>query len=356
MAVKLIGCSTSTRRKLVSILLSILIFSLSAGASAFAAGHPLTSSVATAIFVGTAVGLFEEFYFQTPRGAWLRSMQPLRSICIYTLVVIVIFLVAVHLSHLLLGRLDELPDIYRHLPLAIAVFVIFGVAGILAIRVIHFVGAETLFHLMVGTYHRAVTEGRALMFIDINESTALAERLGALKTRSLVGKFLFDISKPITDHGGEIYLYKGDGLIAIWGSAEAARDCSLLQAIDAIFARMGHEKGEFRRQFGMVPTFRIGVHGGDVVVSEQGDDKRSIGIYGDTINIAARMEDAAKKHGVACVISEAIVIMLNISNDSRLIRLGEEQVRGISVPIHIYEYRPAYGAARPADDRYALTH
>jgi class 3 adenylate cyclase len=44
----------------------------------------------------------------------------------------------------------------------------------------------------------------------------LSERLGALSMRALVGKFLSDLSAPITDHNGEIYLYKGDGLIAIW--------------------------------------------------------------------------------------------------------------------------------------------
>jgi hypothetical protein len=73
-----------------------------------------------------------------------------------------------------------------------------------------------------------------LVFIDINNSTGLAERLGALK--SLVGKFLFDISKPITDYGGEIYLYKGDGLIAIWDWQEAVRNDRILQVIDAVFA------------------------------------------------------------------------------------------------------------------------
>ena len=38
-------------------------------------------------------------------------------------------------------------------------------------------------------------------------------------------------------------------------------------------------------------------------VSEQGDTKRSIGIYGSTINMASRMEEAAKVYGVACAIS-----------------------------------------------------
>lgn len=42
------------------------------------------------------------------------------------------------------------------------------------------------------------------------------------------------------------------------------------------------------------------MHGGDVVISEQGDTKRAIGVYGATINIAARLEQAAKTLGESC--------------------------------------------------------
>ena len=72
-------------------------------------------------------------------------------------------------------------------------------------RIVHFIGLENLFHLMVGTYHRPVQKRKVLLFLDVNGSTALGEGLGALSMRSFVRKFLFDISQPVTDHGGEIY-------------------------------------------------------------------------------------------------------------------------------------------------------
>jgi adenylate cyclase len=182
------------------------------------------------------------------------------------------------------------------------------------------------------------------MFVDINDSTALAERLGAVQIKSLVGKFLFDISRPITDYGGEIYLYKGDGLIAIWAWHEAIRQNKLLRAIDAVFAGVEHEDENYRRQFGVAPTFRIGVHGGDVVISEQGDTKRSIGIYGITINIAARMEEAAKIHGVNCAISGDVAGAFSESAD-RLHPIGHERIKGISTEVPIFEYREDREAA-----------
>ncbi len=79
-------------------------------------------------------------------------------------------------------------------------------------------------------------------------------------------------------------------------------------------------------------------------MSEQGDTKRSIGIYGETINLAARMEEAAKAHGVPCVISSEVAAALE-DRQGRIRPLAQETIRGVSEPFPICEYRPA--AARP---------
>ena len=73
-------------------------------------------------------------------------------------------------------------------------------------------------------------------------------------------------------------------------------------------------------------------------VSEQGDTKRAIGVYGSTINIAARMEEVAKAHNVGCVISGDVAQAL-ADGDDRLFPLGYEKVKGISAEIPIFEYR-----------------
>ena len=154
-----------------------------------------------------------------------------------------------------MAQLDTLPLAYRRLPFALPLVIAFSVIGIVVMRTVHFIGIENLFHLMIGTYHRPVLEQKVLLFLDINNSTGLAERLGAVQIKSLVGKFLFDISKPITDYGGEIYLYKGDGLIALWNWSEAIRGNRILRAIDAVFASVRREQAAYQRLFGVVPAF-----------------------------------------------------------------------------------------------------
>jgi adenylate cyclase len=329
------------RRKLVFVLVATGVFGCLGAVTTLAVGRPVEIGATNAVLIGAGIGLFEEFYVQSQRGNWLRAMHPLRSIAVYVGVIVVLYLVAVHISHVLLGRLDDLPTVYRRLPYGLTFFTAFSVVGVLILRVIHFIGLENLFHLTVGTYHRPVEERKILLFLDINGSTGLGEKLGALTTRSLVRKFLFDVSQPITDHGGEIYLYKGDGLIAVWNWTTAINGDAILKAVDAMFGAVARERDAYQRLFGVVPSFRIGIHGGSVVVSEQGDTKRSIGIYGDTINIAARMEEAARAHHVPCVLSQTVATAL-MARD-RIHEIGNEAVKGISTPIGICEYRPQSG-------------
>jgi class 3 adenylate cyclase len=330
--------SATTHRKALSALVATAIFACLGGLTTLAAGRPLELGLANAVLTGIAIGLFEEFYLQSQRGSWMRSMHPLRSIAVYVAVIVIFYLVAAHTTRLFLGRLDDLPVLYRRLPYVLAFFTLFSMVGVLSMRIIHFIGLENLFYLMVGTYHRPVQERKVLLFLDINGSTALGEKLGALSMRSFVGKFLIDVSQPVTDHGGEIYDYKGDGLIAVWNWAAAIRGDAILKTVDAMFNVIAQKQVAYERSFGIVPSFRIGIHGGDVVVSEQGDTKRSIAIYGDAINIAARMEEAARAHGVRCVLSGDVADAL--ANRDGIREIGEEAVKGISIAVRVCEYRP----------------
>ena len=87
--------------------------------------------VANELLIGTGVGLFEEFYVHSERGNWMRDMHPLHSIPIYVGVIVVLYFASTHIAHLLLGRLDDLPTVYRWVPDALAIFTLFSLIGIL---------------------------------------------------------------------------------------------------------------------------------------------------------------------------------------------------------------------------------
>ena len=128
----------------------------------------------------------------------------------------------------------------------------------------------------------------------------------------------------------------------MWDWQDAIEDNRIVRAVDAVYAVIDREREAYLRDFERVPEFRIGVHGGDVVISEQGDTKRAIGVYGDNINIAARMEQTAKTRGKDCVFSADVVDAL-VGDVPGFSQAGEETVKGISAPIAIFTYSPKGG-------------
>ena len=65
------------------------------------------------------------------------------------------------------------------------------------------------------------------------------------------------------------------------------------------------KKGEsFRRHFGIIPEFRVGIHMGDVTVGEIGVIKKDIAMSGDTMNTTARIRSACSELNQKYVVSK----------------------------------------------------
>jgi len=75
-----------------------------------------------------------------------------------------------------------------------------------------------------------------------------------------------------------------------------------------------------------------------VNTSQPGDIRRDIGYYGDTINIAARMEAKAKDAGMDCVVTSDVAELFG-DMAGRLTKLGVESVKGINRNITIYGFK-----------------
>ncbi len=334
----------SLRNKLIAVCFSTTVFTGLAIIFVVIVGGMLERATIVMLGIGLVISLFEEFYVQGRPGRWLRAMHPAKSIVVYSLLIVVFAMTVMLVARALLGppheagamskQLHTMPSLLIVLPVMFAI----SITAIMTLRIVGYLGAKNLFHLMIGKYHRPVLERRIFLFLDIKGSTALVERLGPIKTRAVIGKFFFDISGPITDHGGEIYRFTGDGVVAIWDWKQGIVNNRVVRAIDAIGDAVNREADYYRSKFGHVPEYRIGVHGGSIFTSEEGDPKRAIGFYGDTIHIAARLEQKAKKLGTDCVLSGNIAEH-QVGLGDRLRLIGDEPVRGISEPIKIYELR-----------------
>lgn len=329
----------SSRRKIWAIIFSTLVFTALVEFMLHALGFGLEHDLLLAFSIGLCVSLLEEFYVKGSRNRWFRSVNPMIAMCLYGLAVVALTMLAMLLFRVSFGNHHNAAEMMAPLPILLPILIIVSVVAIMILRIIGYHGARNLFHLMTGKYFRPVIEKRIFLFLDIIASTELVERLGPIEARLMIGKFFFDISKPITDWGGEVYRFTGDGAVIVWHWNEGIRDNKIVHAIDAIDHAVDASSQYYLSTFGQVPQYRMGLHGGDIVVSEEGDTRRSIGFYGDTIHIAARLERKAKELGRKCFMSGSIAKHLGESNQ-RLVLATTEHVRGISEPIEMYELLP----------------
>jgi adenylate cyclase len=130
-----------------------------------------------------------------------------------------------------------------------------------------------------------------------------------------------DVVLPrLAAHGGRVVKLMGDGSLVEFGSAVAAVACAL-----EIQSEM--EKAESAQPQGLRMRYRIGLNVGDVII--QGDD-----LYGDGVNIAARLQEVARPGGIA--LSATIADYIKGKIPLALEDLGERSLKNIERPIRIY--------------------
>lgn len=134
------------------------------------------------------------------------------------------------------------------------------------------------------------------------------------------------INPAISRHGGRTVKLMGDGILAEFSSVVGALQC----AVD-IQNECTSRNNEVR--------LRIGIHVGDVIV--EGDD-----IYGDGVNVAARLEGIAQAGGI--VLSKQAHDHIGGRVDVKFVSLGEQAVKNISRPIEAYSVD--FSSDAPATD------
>jgi class 3 adenylate cyclase len=197
-----------------------------------------------------------------------------------------------------------------------------------------------LVNVALGTYHRPKREQLIVMFLDLANSTQLAEAMGELKIHDLITRFFFDIEAPITDYGGAVHAYVGDEVIVTWPlDADPARNTRCFDCCAAIDRTMAGLADTYQRAFGVVPQFRAALHCGPVIVSECGSAKRQLAFFGDTMNVTARLCEYCKQASQHLVLSANLLNRLTIPPDLVLSKAETIALRGRHEPIEVHAIR-----------------
>jgi len=185
------------------------------------------------------------------------------------------------------------------------------------------------------------------MFVDMRGSTQMAADQLPFDTVFIVNRFLGAVSKAVTEGGGKVNQFLGDGLLALFGVDTDARTAcrAALRAAAMIAANVEHLNRELAEAARSPVRFGIGINGGDVIVGDIGyGENVAYTALGDAVNVAARLEALAEPAGIC--ISRVVRDQIRDKLPYVFEDLGDQQFKNIARPVRVYAMSPAAIAAR----------
>lgn len=184
-------------------------------------------------------------------------------------------------------------------------------------------------------------------FSDIQDFSSFAELLSPPQLVELMNEYLTVCTDTITEQGGTLDKYVGDAVVAMFGAPLALPDhtyraCVASQLIQLRLAELRgkwSEEGDKWPQLVTQMHTRIGMNSGMCVVGNMGSLTRfNYTMMGDNVNLAARLEGAAKNYGVGTLVTEMTKQAAEKHGDRCVFRfLDKILVKGRTRPVAIFE-------------------
>lgn len=294
------------------------------------------------VSIGLTIGLALAVMEESRLASFTRSMPFTKAILTKSVVYLCAMSVPLLLTGLIGGLLQglDLHDFFvwvisfDFLTKLLAIFVSYLVF-IFFRHLNRLLGPKTLMRYLTGKYYHPSIESRIFMFLDIKSSTQIAERLDKESYFSLLNTFFRDISDPILERRAEIYQYIGDEVVLTWTLEEGLKDANCIRVFVEIAAAIHANRHHYMEKFGVVPTFKAGLHYGDVITAEIGDLKKEIVYNGDVLNTTARIEGVCNRFERQLIASEALVSIIQLPEFTTPESLGKVELRGKTEPVEL---------------------
>jgi adenylate cyclase len=195
--------------------------------------------------------------------------------------------------------------------------------------------------LVLGGEEREMT----IMFSDMRGFTSISEtyKNDPQGLTALMNRFLTPLTNAILDRKGTIDKYMGDAIMAFWNAplddkahqlnaCEAALD--MLERVDELNAQRQREAKEGGQAY--VPlNVGVGLNTGACVVGNMGSDKKfNYSVFGDSVNLASRLEGQSKEYGFPIIVGSKTA--LAVKDRFAILELDFIMVKGKKEPEVIY--------------------
>lgn len=173
-------------------------------------------------------------------------------------------------------------------------------------------GQNVLWNFIIGKYRVPKEEERIFMFLDLNDSTRIAEKLGDIEFNNLLNEVFYDLTNSILSTYGEIYRYVGDEVVVTWKMKNGLKNANCIRTFFQSKYTLHRLREKYLNKYGFVPSFSAGYHFGKITVGEIGDVKSQITFLGDVLYVTAEIEKKCRPFGKENLVSEALIKRISL--------------------------------------------
>ena len=195
---------------------------------------------------------------------------------------------------------------------------------------------NALRNFLLGRYNVPKEVDRIFCFVDLKNSTGIAEQLGHLKYASFLKDYYADISHAIERCKGEAYQYIGDEVVIVWDYNVGVKNKNCLQCFHAMKTEIEKRKKYFEITYSVFPEFRGGVHCGRVTTTWVGGTRKEIMYLGDVLNTAKRIQESCKRLKRDYLISKSVIALFDDPDSIKTQYLEETTLRGKEEKVELY--------------------
>ena len=179
----------------------------------------------------------------------------------------------------------------------VAVLVRYRFARTLIMRLAPAPVAQRLLKTSMNRRGVAVMTDATILFSDLIGSTKIGEQMSEMEFSTLLNTYYDTMTHEIEAHRGFVAAFSGDGMTAVFDSAECGSDHAVLACRAALSAVSEMESANRENAKKGYPALemRIGINSGRVAEGEIGaQDRFNFSVVGDAVNVAARLEQMGK--------------------------------------------------------------
>lgn len=322
---------------------SIISFILQAIWGSFSA---VSYTIITGFLIGFFIGLFE-ISFSHPKVSRFPYSLILffRAIIYFMITLVCVYLVfRVYLGEAGYGiellqdprTYAKIENLYFLANINTIYILIFAFVATFIWQLKSFFGKGVLINYLIGKYHKPSIEERIFLFLDLNNATTIAEKLGSKRYSSFLSDFFKDIDLAFSQTKGRIFQYVGDEVVVIWKPKDGLKNNNCVQAYFLAVNLMKDKQDYYNNKYNIIPSFKASVHLGEVTITEIGVSKKEIVYHGDTMNTASRICGSAHMLDKNILISQSLYQKLDTNLDLIFEDLGEHLLKGKDEKIHLF--------------------